>query len=176
MSPEEMRTTESRRGRLYSQTSDHGLVVSAIVSNLAAELAEMPKKIDLKDPEMIRQVAVAYTAACAESGTLCNKTGLCRAMGMTRQGVDWFMSHNPGEPSTELLQMIFDSFAEALSNAGLASAVHPIISIFLLKAISGYSDTIKIESPMLVDPLGQRVSAESVAAKYKDMIDMLPAD
>ena len=55
MSPDEMRVTETRRGRLYSQTADHGMVVSAIVSNLAAELAEMPQKINLKDLEMVRK-------------------------------------------------------------------------------------------------------------------------
>ena len=42
MSPDEMRLTESRKGRLYSQTADHGMVVAAIVSNLAAGIALRP--------------------------------------------------------------------------------------------------------------------------------------
>lgn len=176
MSPDEMRLTETRRGRLYSQTADHGLVVSEIVSNLAAELAEMPQKINLKDLEMVRKVAVSYTAACAENGTIANKTGLCRAMGISRQAVDWFMKHNPGEPSAEYLTMVFDAFAEALSAASLAGATHPIVSIFLLKAISGYRDTVSIEPAPERDPLGDRVKAEAIAERYKDLCDLLPAD
>ncbi len=170
MTPDEMRATETRAGRLYSQTADHGMVVTAIVSNLAAELAARPKKIDIRNSNMVSDVAVAYVDACARAGTMPNKTGLCRAMGMTRQGVDHFMHMNPGEPSAELLQMIFDSFAEALSAASLASAVHPIVSIFLLKAISGYSDTLKIEAAPPRDPLGNRQTAESIAARYTDLL------
>lgn len=176
MSPDEMRVIETRRGRLYSQTSDHGLVVSDIIAHLAEELAEMPQKINLKDLEMVKKVAVSYTAACAENGTIANKTGLCRAMGVTRQAVDWFMNHNPDEPSAEYLMMIFDAYAEALSAASLAGATHPIVSIFLLKAISGYRDTVSLEAAPARDPLGDRVKAETIAARYKDLCDLLPAD
>lgn len=176
MSPDEMQVVETRRGRLYSQTADHGLVVSEIVSNLAEELAKKPQKINLKDADMIESIAIAYTDACAKAGTMPNKTGLCRAMGVTRQGVDWFISHNPGEPSAELLQMIFDSYAEALSAASLAGAVHPIVSIFLLKAISGYRDTVSLEAAPARDPLGDRIKAENIAARYKDLCDMLPSE
>ena len=170
MTPIQMQETETRAGRLYSQTSDHGMVVSAIVSNLAAELANMPRKIDIRDSGMVSSVAVSYVDACAKAGTMPNKTGLCRAMGMTRQGVDYFMRMNPGEPSAELLHMIFDAFAEALSAASLASAVHPIVGIFLLKAISGYSDTLKIEATPTMDPLGVRQSTEQIAAKYANVL------
>ena len=172
MSPDEMRLTETRRGRLYSQTADHGLVVAEIVSNLAEELAKKPQKINLKDADMVEDVAIAYTDACAKAGTMPNKTGLCRAMGISMQAVDWFMKHNPGEPSAELLQMIFDSYAEALSAASLAGAVHPIVSIFLLKAISGYRDTVSIEPAPERDPLGDRVKAETIMARYKDLLEL----
>lgn len=174
MTPDEMRLTETRRGRLYSQTADHGLVVSEIVSNLAEELARKPQKIDLKDTGMVEEIAIAYTDACARAGTMPNKTGLCRAMGVTRQAVDWFMNHKADEPSAELLRMIFDSYAEALSAASLAGAVHPIVSIFLLKAISGYRDTVSIEPAPARDPLGERADVAALREKYKDLAEMLP--
>ena len=171
MSPEEMRLTETRRGRLYSQTADHGMVVSAIVSNLAEELAKKPQKINLKDAGMVEEIAIAYTDACAKAGTMPNKTGLCRAMGVTRQGVDWFLKHNADEPSAEYLTVVFDAYAEALSAASLAGAVHPIVSIFLLKAISGYRDTVSIEPAPAIDPLGDRRGAEEIARDYMDLPD-----
>ncbi len=174
MTPDEMRISETRAGRLYSQTADRGLVVSAIVSNLAEELANLPQKVDLRDSEMVRKIAVAYTDACAKAGTMPHKCGLCRALGLTRQGVDWFLSHHPDEPSAELLKMIFDSFAEVLSSASLASAVHPVVGIFLLKALGNYSDTVKIETAPAKDPLGERIDIAAIAAKYDGIPGGLP--
>lgn len=167
MTPDEMRIAESRGGRLYSQTADHGMVVSAIVSNLAAELANLPQKIDLRDTQKVADVIVAYTDACARAGTMPNKTGACRAMGLTRAGVDWFIHHHSDEPSAELLTLVFDAYSEALSNASLAAAVHPIVSIFLLKAIGNYSDAIKIETAPAKDPLGEKPDVSAIAAKYE---------
>ena len=174
LSPDEMLDVESRSSRLYSQTSDHGVVVSEIVSNLAEELANIPRKIDLRDTQLVGEVAVAYVDACSKRGTLPSKIGLCRAMGISRQGVDWFLSHHADEPSAELLNMVFDSFAEALSNASLASAVHPIVSIFLSKAIYNFRDTVSIEAIPAGDPLGDRVNPEVIARKYQELADFLP--
>ncbi len=169
MTPEEMRTTETRAGRLYSQTADRGLVVAEIVNNLAAELAQKPRKIDLKDADLIRDIAVAYTDACARNGTLPSKSGLCRAMGVSRQAVDWFMLHHSDEPSAEVLRIIFDSFADALNAASLAAAVHPVVGIFLSKALYSYRDTVTLETPPAPHPLGQMKTAAEIAAKYKDL-------
>ena len=174
MNPDEMLEVESRGSRLYSQTSDHGAVVSEIVSNLAEELAKMPRRIDLRDTQLIGQIAVAYVDACSKRGTLPTKIGMCRAMGVTRQGVDWFLNHHAEEPSADLLNMIFDSFAEALNTASLASAVHPIVSIFLSKAIYNYRDTVSIEAAPAKDPLGDHVSADVIAKKYQELSDFLP--
>ena len=167
MTPEEMQMTESRAGRLYSQTADHGMVVSAIVSNLANELANLPQKIDLRDTQKVVDVIVAYVDACARAGTIPNKTGACRAMGLTRAGVDWFMHHHHEEQTAELLTLVFEAFSEALSSASLAAAVHPIVSIFLLKAIGGYSDAIKIETTPARDPFGEKPDISAVISKYE---------
>lgn len=175
LAPEEMRAVETRGGRLYSQTADRGIVVSAIVSELAEELANLPKKIDLKDEKLVGKVAVAYVNACAEAGTLPTKTGLCRAFGITRQSVDYFLKQHYNEPSAELLTLIFDSFAEALNTASLASAVHPIVSIFLSKAIYNYTDTLKIETNPGRDPLGDRLTQselEEIAGRYTPPLDL----
>ena len=174
MTPDEMRIAESRAGRLYSQTSDHGMVVTAIVNNLAAELANMPQKIDLRDTQRVADVIVAYTDACARAGTMPNKTGACRAMGLTRAGVDWFIRHHPDEPSADYLTLVFDSYAEALSASSLAGATHPIVGIFLLKSISGYRDTVSIEAPPDRDPLGDRANVSSIIAKYQNDLGGLP--
>ena len=174
MTPDEMRIAESRGGRLYSQTADHGMVVSAIVSNLAAELANLPQKIDLRDTEKVKDVIVAYTDACARAGTMPNKTGACRAMGLTRSGVDWYIHHHSEDPSAEYLSMVFDSYAEALSASSLAGATHPIVGIFLLKSVSGYRDTVSIEAPPAKDPLGEKPDIAAIMKRYEAIDGGLP--
>lgn len=170
MSPADMETMamETRAtSRLYSKTSDSGEVVQALVSQLAAELAAAPKtKIDLRDEDMIVKVAVAYVDACAKSGVIPSKVGFCRAAGYSRQAVEHFMSHHSEEPGAERLRMVFDGFAEMLNAAALANSVHPIVSIFLTKALYGYRDTVSIETEIRQDALGERRSAAEIAARY----------
>ena len=113
--------TETRNSsRLYSKNNDSGEVVQALVKQLAAELAQMPKKIDLRDEDMIVRVAVAYVDSCANAGIIPPKIGFCRACGLSRQAVDYFLNHHGDEPSAERLRMIFDSFADMLNAAALA--------------------------------------------------------
>ena len=174
MTPAEMQEVHSRSGRLYSRTADGGEVVSTLIGQLADELANMPKKIDLRDEELIKEVTVAYVHSCSLNGIIPNKSGWCRSAGISRRAVDYFLQHHAEEPSAELLRIIFDSFAEMLNNCALTSACHPIVSIFLSKAIYGYRDTVSIETEQrLEDPLGKQQDIEDILAKYKDL-DLLP--
>ena len=170
MSPTDMvkLAEETRVGnRLYSRTTDGAEVVSALTARLAAELATLPKKIDLRDKEMIKAVAISYVDACSRAGTIPSRIGLCRAMGISRQAVDYFMNHHSEEPSVETLRIIFDGFADTLNSAALTNACHPIVGIFTLKAQGGFRDTVTFEAPLVGDPLGDRVSAEAIVAKYE---------
>lgn len=134
---------ETRTGnRLYSRTADGAEVVNALTARLAAELANPPKKIDLRDAEMVRAVAVKYVEACSHAGTIPSRLGLCRAMGISRQAVDRFIRYHPQEPSVETLRVIFDGFADTLHSAALTNACHPIVGIFTLKAQAGWRDTV----------------------------------
>ena len=172
MSPIQMEAlaNETRIGnRLYSRTSDGAEVVKALVSRLAINLANRPKKIDLRDCELIESVAVAYVDACSKAGTLPSKIGLCLAMGISRQAVDVFMKVHPEEASTELLRQIFDGFADVLNSAALTNACHPIVGIFTLKAQNGWRDTVSIEAESVRDPIEERQSVAAILAKYDDV-------
>ena len=93
-------------------------------------------------------------------------------MGYSRQGVDAFINkHGSTSPAAEKLRMIFDSFAELLNNAALASACQPIVSIFLSKAIYGYRDTVSAEIEYKDDPLGPRKSAAEINEIYSMLSD-----
>lgn len=173
MKPSEMALMESENrigNRLYSRTADGAEVVTAIVSRLAMDLANRPRKISLQDPNEIEDVAIAYVNACAEAGTLPSKVGLCRAMGYSRQGVDYFLNHHGEEPGAEQLRQIFDGFADVMNTAALTGACHPIVGIFTLKSQAGWRDTVSIETDVKRDPLGERKSTAEIMAKYADIL------
>lgn len=177
MSPEQMRemTAEKRAtSKLYSKTTDNGEVVSVLTANLAADLAHLPQKIDLTDTGMVTAVAIDYVKACCETGTIPSKSGYCRACGISRQSLDYFLNHHGDEPSAEKIRLILDGFAELLNNAALANACHPVMSIFLSKALYGYVEKLSIEAEPMHDPLGERKDTNDILAKYKDVLDMLP--
>ena len=158
---------------MYSKTaSDGGEVVSALINQLATELAKLPQKIDLRDEELVKTVTLAYLRSCEDNGVIPNKTAWCRCAGISRRAVDSFLSHHANEPSAELLRIIFDSFAEALNNAALMNAVNVVSSIFISKAIYSYTDTVRIETEARIDdPLGDKKDIESIIARYKDLPD-----
>lgn len=171
MTPMEMQEMQSRSGRLYSRAVDGAEVVSELTEQLAYELANVPRKIDLRDSELITKVAVSYVVACSKKGTVPNKLGLCRAMGCSRQSVDYYLSHHAEEKSAELLRIIFDSFAEMLTSSALANAVHPIVSIFVTKAIYSWREAVKVEAEQPVaDPLGERRNVSEIIAKYEGLL------
>ena len=45
--------------------------------------------------------------------------------------LDRFCDVNPQHPTTQLLEIVFDAFSEALSNAALAGATAQVYSIFV---------------------------------------------
>ena len=147
MSPSEMLelAEEQRMTRLYSKVEDSTDKVQALVGTLADELANMPERISLRDTATVKIVAAQYVDACRTVGVIPNKIGLCRAMGISRQAADSFMDRNPDHPTSQFLEIVYDSFAELLSNSALIGASHPIFSIFITKAVYKWRDNISVE-------------------------------
>ena len=157
---------EEQRGtsRLYSKLTDSGEKVSAIVSRLSDELSALPDKISLNDTRRVFEVALQYVNACAEVGAIPSKIGCCRAFGCSRQAVDDFMRRHPEHQTTELLSICFDSFAEALNAAGLTGAAHPIVGIFISKALYGWKESVVFETPQ-AQPLGEEITESEIESK-----------
>ena len=154
--------------KIYSKTADDGLVVQSIVAQLAQELCDIPRKCDLRDTEMVRKLCIGYIAVCGEQGTLPCKQGLARALGMSRRNLDYFCAAHGEHPTAQLLEVIFDGFAEALNTAALAKAVDNVTGIFLSKALFGYIDKVTVE-PAPRDPLEERRNIAEIAARYDEL-------
>lgn len=170
--PSEMLATAQERrmnSKIYSKTSDDGLVVQSIVEQLAIELVAVPKKADLRDTEQIKRICIAYVASCGQAGTIPTKQGLARALGMTRRNLDYFCSIHADHPTAKYLEILFDGFVEALNQAALAKAVDNVTQIFLSKALYGYVDKVTVEQTYAEDPIEERQSAADIFAKYGDI-------
>ena len=169
-------TAQERRmnSRIYSKTADGGLVVSAIVEQLAEELAEIPQKADLRDTEQIKRICVAYVASCAKAGTIPSKIGLARALGMSRKTVDVFLQRHPEHETAQALELVFDAFAEALSTAALAGSVQQVYAIFISKCLYAWEDTVTIKA-IPPDPMDRQRTAAEILARYSpEELEMLP--
>lgn len=178
MSPAQMMEMQQERrmnSKIYSRMADDGIVVHDIVAQLAEDLMNVPEKCDLQDTATVKRLCQAYILTCGAAGTLPNKQGLARCLGMTRRNLDYFCAAHSDHPTAHFLEVLFDGFAEALNQAALAKAVDNVTSIFLSKAIYQYVDKVTVEpmSPQ-EDPLGQRRSLEAIAAKYETIPGGLP--
>lgn len=150
---------EQKMTRLYDKTTDGTDKIQSLVGALANEISNLPEKINMRDTKTVRIVAAQYVDACRTVGTIPNKIGLCRAMGISRQAVDSFMNMNPAHPTTEFLEIVLDSFAEILSNSALVGASNMVMSIFITKAVYKWRDNIAIEY-VSKTPLGETEDPE----------------
>ncbi len=159
---------ESKRGtRLYSKIEDGTDKVQALINQTLQELVNIPDRISLRDTQAVRNIALAYVNSCAQTGVLPSKMGLARACGITRKGIDDYMFRNPESETTVFLSLLFDAFAECLSNAALTGSCHPIFAIFVEKALFGWRDALTIEA----SPTNVLGSDEMTAADLQAKLD-----
>lgn len=110
--------------------------------------------------------------ACEASGVTPTWAGLCRAFGYTKSAVDYFVKRSPEHDTSIWLSMVHDAISEALADAALHGAVHPIVSIFLLKSRSGWHEDNEspFDTPQESGTIVER-TAEEIADRYGDMPD-----
>lgn len=156
--------------RLYSKEADSTEQVRSILTNITGDLIDRPQKIKLYDTALVESVTKDYLMSCVKSGIIPSRQGHARAMGCSRQAVGEYMRRNPNHETTQYLEILYDSFSEALTMASLTGKVHPIVSIFVLKAIYGWRDNEQQESPDN-DPLGSAKSNEELWKRYVEAND-----
>lgn len=172
MTSEEMNAmNEARNGnRLFSRDAESAEKIAAIVAQTRSELQKMPERVSLGDVQTIRQVLLNYLKSCERVAVCPSKSGLCRALGITRQAVDDYMKRHPEAESSQLLAQTFDAFADVLANAALAGATHPIFSIFVEKAVYGMRDTQTIEIRPANSPLGEETDYADLEKRIDDTV------
>lgn len=155
---------------LYSKTIDSGAKVGMLIKNLSDEMSKIGTPINFRDTETVRDTCMRYLRSCERTGVIPSKTGLARACGVSSKGIDAFVKKNPGHPSAELFQILIEAFAEALSQASLNGSVHPIVGIFLQKALYGVRENSPVIEPADT-PLSAAKETTDLFKKYLPSYD-----
>lgn len=158
------------RSYLYSKDIDSGDKIGIIISSLTKEIEEVGEKTNLSNTAQVRENSIRYLKSCQRTGSIPSKIGLARALGMSKYGITRFMKLHPEHSTTQFLEILFDAFAEALSQASLNGSVHPIVAIFLQKALYDMRENTTIVEPKN-DPLGEASDSETLAQKYAELTE-----
>lgn len=129
------------------------------------------EKIHLEETETVKELTEQYLAACIKTSTLPKMSGLARALGYSRSGLYWFMNNKKNHPTTEWLENFHDLCSDILTQNSLMGTVHPIVSIFLQKALYGLRDNITIETVPPENNGLQEMTHEELIRKYGHLIE-----
>jgi len=110
-----------------------------------------------------------YLVYCAEHGVVPNNMNAYLAIGITRFDVSHWKSGIGGSPEhREFAQTLTDFFASVHEQAATDGVMNPISAMFWQKTHDGFVEASKLEV-INTDPLGDKQSAEQIAAKYTDV-------
>lgn len=133
------------------------------------DMLTMRQGVDKKNVPDLYDRFYRYLAYCAEKGIIPNNMNAYFAIGITKQDVSLW---NAGQRSPEHKQFAEDIkqfFASIHEQAGGEGIVNPILSIYWSKAHDGMVEASKLEV-VNADPLGEKQSAEQIAAKYSEIL------
>ena len=155
--------------RLYDRDTSASEKVAVTVGAITQQLIDFPaERISLRDANTVKATTYNYLKSCERIGIIPSKIGLSRALGISRTAIDAFVRRNPDSETGRFLSMAFDAFAEMLSANSLSGSVHPIVSIFLQKALYGFRDnSAVIEQSEL--PEENSLTIEEIEQRYADL-------
>ena len=170
----EQKDTKGRK-RFYKALSDEHRAeeVSADVRIKTQQLidATARPKVDFSDLADVRRRTERYLRACAESGTFPSVLGLANfGLGISRRTLNHHLQTHPDSASSQFLEVAKDTIANIVSTAALGKNADSVMSIFLMKNLNGFTDTVQIE-PVQQPILGRQMTAEEIQAKYQDLIE-----
>ena len=156
---------------LYDVGGSRAGTISEIVSVIGSDVIKERAKIDLRDTAEVKRIAAQYIESCQRVPVLPSKSGLCRSLGYSRQGLWLFMRDNGNHPTTDFLERLFDGFSETYDIAAMGGTIHPVYAIFTQKAQYGLVDNPPQEELPAADPLGSPRTPEEIEALYRDLPD-----
>lgn len=138
------------------------------------DMMKMRMGVDKRDVPGLYKRFIVYLQYCAEHNIIPNNMNAYFAIGLNRQEVSSWYTGKSGTPEHRQFAEDIKSFFSSIHEQGaIDGLINPILSIFWSKAYDNLSDQPQKEN-IEVDPLGEKQSADSIAAKWSE-VD-LPSD
>jgi hypothetical protein len=120
---------------------------------------------------------VAYLQYCAERNIMPNNMSAYFAVGLTKADVSNWKNGKSGTPAhKQFADDITMFFASIHEQGGVEGMINPILTIWFQKAYDAMRESDGKELAGDTSPLGERQSAESIAAKWESADVVLPDD
>jgi len=133
------------------------------------DMMKMRQGVDKKNVPDLYNRFFTYLGYCAEHGVIPNNMNAYFAIGITKDNIGaWYAGRGTPE-QRQFAEDIKQFFASIHEQAGGEGIVNPILSIYWSKAHDSMSDQPRIEVTV-TDPLGEKHSAEQIAAKYSGIL------
>lgn len=132
------------------------------------DLIKMRQGVDKKDVPGLYQRFYNYLAYCAERGIMPNNMNCYFAIGVSKEDIFKWHTGEWGTPEHRgFADTVRDFFASVHEQAPTDGLMNPISAMFWQKAHDGMVEASKVEV-IHKDPLGDKQSAEEIAAKYAE--------
>ena len=133
------------------------------------DMMKMRQGVDKKNVPDLYNRFFNYLGYCAEHGIIPNNMNAYFAIGITKDNIGaWYAGRGTPE-QRQFAEDIKQFFASIHEQAGGEAIVNPILSIYWSKAHDGMVEASKLEV-VNADPLGEKQSAEEIAAKYSGIL------
>lgn len=167
-----------KKTRVYKTDKSEALAItqnsiSQTVANALEEMkqAETHGKIKLEDIRSVKAQTELYLLACIQKGTVPTMNGLARCLGYTRTGLYWHINHKKDETS-QWLEQFQDMCSDILAQNSLLGNTHPIVSIFLQKAMYNLKDNLTVETINHNDDrYSDNEDIESIKSRWRQIIE-----
>ena len=129
----------------------------------------MRQGVDKRNVKDLYQRFYNYLAFCRDNGVVQNNMNAYVAIGIRRDEIHAWRVGVYGTPEhREFAQTVADFFASVHEQGATDGVFNPISAMFWQKAHDGMVEASKVEV-IQPDPLGDRQSAEDIAARYADV-------
>lgn len=147
--------------------------ISALAAKTGAELAAVAtaKRLSLTETDEIKARTLAYVKACEEAAVLPSISGLARSFGMTRRALQICIETHSPAATAEWLEVAKDAFSDVLAEASLRNSCNNITSIFILKAIYGFRESVELVATQQPSVFGDQKSIEQIELEYASLPD-----
>lgn len=123
-----------------------------------------PYQIDLNDFNMVEERTIAYFEGCSEAKHYPSVMSLCvMGYGMDIHSVDNYLREHNNQ-TTQYIKQVKNLIADIMTNASLYGNADSTSTIFQLKNLHGFADTVKIEA--VTQDIDTKIDEQALFEEY----------